>query len=166
MTTQRLVVVRLDRFRVGLDVHRVLEVLAARPVVPVPGAPPAVRGLVNLRGQLASVIAARTALGLPPGEESGSVHVVIRSGPHLVVLEADGEEGLVDVTQDGSFETPGHVPTALAASAVCVHPLGGGLVVELDIDHVLRAATRSDATPSGHSERSGGLPSGGREGSP
>lgn len=148
MSSRRLVVVNLDRFQVGLDVHRVLEVLEVlveRSVVPVPGSPPAVRGLVNLRGQLASVVGARIALGLPPREGPGAVHVVTRNGTDLVVLEADGEDGVVDVDPDGSHDPPGHLPDELADAVVGVHPLEGGLLLELDLDRVLTAAIRSDA---------------------
>ncbi len=149
MSTERLVVIQLGGFRVGLDVHRVLEVLVDRPVVPVPGSPPAVRGMINLRGQLASVIAARTVLGLPPRGEPGAVHVAIRSGATMVVLEVDGEAGTVDLSREHALGTPGHLPAALAAAVVCVHPLDDGLLLELDIDWVLAAATRTDATQAG-----------------
>ncbi len=154
MSAHRLVVFELDRFRVGLDVDRVLEILADRPIVSVPGSPPAVRGLVNLRGQLASVIDLRAVLGLPTRGEPGAVHVAIRSGVNTVVLEADGEQGLVDVAPERALDTPGHVPAALAAAVICVHPLEDGLLLELDLDYVLSAATRMDATVArgGHNE--------------
>lgn len=152
MNTRRLVVVGLGGFRVGLDVHRVVEVHrmhAERPVVPVPGAPAAVRGLVNLRGQLASVVAARTALGIPAREGTGAVHVVIRIGSGVVVFEVDGEDGLVDVAPADSFETPGHLPAALAAVVVCVHPLNDALLLEVDIDRMFSSASRSDVSTVG-----------------
>ncbi len=170
MSTERLVVLQLGTFSVGLDARRVLEVLVDRPVVPVPGSPPAVRGMVNLRGQLASVIAVRTVLGLPTRGEPGAVHVAIRSGATMVVLEADGEGGIVDVAREHALGTPGHLPAALAAAVVCVHPLDEGLLLELDIDWLLGAATRRDATRRDATEagavRMGSSRSGEKDGAP
>ncbi len=152
MSIQRLVVVELDTFRVGLDVQRVVEVLkvlSERPVVPIPGSPPAISGLVNLRGQVLSVISARTVLGLPPSEDTRAVHVVIRSGANMVLLAADREHGLVDVALEHRLEAPGNFSAALAAAVVGVHTLDDGLLLELDIDWVLSAATGADAAAVG-----------------
>lgn len=143
MSMQRLVVVDLDSFHLGLDVQRVIEVLAARPIVPCPGSPPAVAGLVNLRGQLASVIDPRSAFGMTPYDGTDAVHVVVRAGSATVVLEVDDERGLVDVVSENSFETPGHLPASLAAVVVCVHSLDHGLLLEVDIDGVFSSATRT-----------------------
>jgi chemotaxis signal transduction protein len=80
---------------------------------------------------------------MTPYEGTDAVHVVIRTGSSTVVLQVDGERGLVDVEPDDSFETPGHLPSSLAAVVQCVHTLDGGLLLEVDIDGVFRSATRT-----------------------
>ena len=50
----------------GIDVHKVQEVMRTLEMTPVPLASPAVRGLINLRGQIVTAIDMRRRLGLPP----------------------------------------------------------------------------------------------------
>jgi len=47
----------------ALDILRVQEVLAAAEIEPVPGTPPAVMGVINLRGRIVTVIDLRRCLG-------------------------------------------------------------------------------------------------------
>jgi len=71
MTEGSLVSVRLLVFRVGTlacaaDVDQVREILPRLPTTRIPGAPPVVAGLVNVRGTLVTVVEGWRALGLPP----------------------------------------------------------------------------------------------------
>ena len=71
MTEGSLVSARLLVFRVGtlvcaVDVDQVREILPRLPTTRIPGAPPVVAGLVNVRGTLVTVVEGWRALGLPP----------------------------------------------------------------------------------------------------
>src|ERR1700704_1125246 len=71
MTEGSLVSARLLVFRVGTlacaaDVDQVREILPRLPTTRIPGAPPVVAGLVNVRGTLVTVVEGGRALGLPP----------------------------------------------------------------------------------------------------
>jgi len=71
MTEGSLVSARLLVFRVGTlacaaDVDQVREILPRLPTTRIPGAPPVVAGLVNVRGTLVTVVEGWRALGLPP----------------------------------------------------------------------------------------------------
>jgi len=71
MTDGSLVPVRLLVFRVGTlacaaEVDQVREILPRLPTTRIPGAPPVVAGLVNVRGTLVTVVEGWRALGLPP----------------------------------------------------------------------------------------------------
>jgi purine-binding chemotaxis protein CheW len=70
MTDGSLVSARLLVFRVGTlacaaDVDQVREILPRLPTTRIPGAPPVVAGLVNVRGTLVTVVEGWRALGLP-----------------------------------------------------------------------------------------------------
>ncbi len=65
----------------GVNVMQVQEVLRYTEIAPVPGAPDYVMGIVNLRGNVVTVIDARFRFGLPPGE--------ITDNTRIVILEAD-----------------------------------------------------------------------------
>jgi purine-binding chemotaxis protein CheW len=77
MTEGSLVSARLLVFRVGtlacaVDVDQVREILPRLPTTRIPGAPPVVAGLVNVRGTLVTVVEGWRALGLPPLSPSPS----------------------------------------------------------------------------------------------
>ena len=70
MTDGSLVSARLLVFRVGTlacaaEVDQVREILPRLPTTRIPGAPPVVAGLVNVRGTLVTVVEGWRALGLP-----------------------------------------------------------------------------------------------------
>lgn len=65
----------------GVNVMQVQEVLRYTEIAPVPGAPEYVMGIVNLRGNVVTVIDARYRFGLEPGE--------ITDNTRIVILEAD-----------------------------------------------------------------------------
>jgi len=72
----------------GLETVHVREVVPLRSLVPVPCTPPFVLGLINLRGQILSVVDLRRIFGLPAGtcEDSNPVIVVHREGIEFGLL--------------------------------------------------------------------------------
>ena len=52
----------LDGRCFGIDVHRVQEIIRYQQMTRVPLAPPVVRGLINLRGQIVTAIDLRSRL--------------------------------------------------------------------------------------------------------
>jgi len=95
MTEGSLVSARLLVFRVGTlacaaDVDQVREILPRLPTTRIPGAPPVVAGLVNVRGTLVTVVEGWRALGLPlsppPSPEAGS------TGSTIILELGTGEE--------------------------------------------------------------------------
>jgi purine-binding chemotaxis protein CheW len=96
MTEGSLVSARLLVFRVGtlacaVDVDQVREILPRLPTTRIPGAPPVVAGLVNVRGTLVTVVEGWRALGLPPlsptpSPEAGAI------GSTIILELGKGEE--------------------------------------------------------------------------
>ena len=62
----RLLVFRVGTLACAADVDQVREILPRLPTTRIPGAPPVVAGLVNVRGTLVTVVEGWRALGLPP----------------------------------------------------------------------------------------------------
>ncbi len=67
----------LDQEMYGINVMNVQEVLPCAEIAPVPGAPPFVLGIINLRGNVVTVIDTRMRFGLPTLEEMGKSRVVV-----------------------------------------------------------------------------------------
>ena len=56
----------VDRLLFGVEVEKVQEVIRYQAMTRVPLAPPVVKGLINLRGQIVTAVDLRRRLGLPP----------------------------------------------------------------------------------------------------
>lgn len=133
----------------GIDVARVQEVLRPTPVTRLPLAPPAVRGLLNLRGRIVPAVDLRHVLGLPaaPAGTAGA-HLVVFDGasPVSLVVDAIGDvrhaDGAAKVAVPHTLSGPAR---HLIAGAV---PLPDGLLLVLDLDRTLeRAFAGADAPP-------------------
>jgi purine-binding chemotaxis protein CheW len=80
-------VVRLLVFRVGpltcaAEAEAVREILPRLPTIRIPGAPPLVAGLVNVRGSLVTVVEGWRALNLPAADAvDGGTTVLLEVGP-------------------------------------------------------------------------------------
>lgn len=68
---------RLGDETYGINVMQVQEVLRVSEIAPVPGAPDYVLGIINLRGNVVTVIDTRKRFGMPPGEVDDYSRVVI-----------------------------------------------------------------------------------------
>ena len=73
----QLVTFRLQDETYGINVMQVQEVLRVTEIAPVPGAPDYVLGIINLRGNVVTVMDTRGRFGLPPGEIDDATRVVI-----------------------------------------------------------------------------------------
>jgi len=68
-TAEAYFTVFIDDLAFGIDIRVIQEILRHQSMTPVPLAPPAVVGLINLRGQIVTAIDLRRRLGLPPRPE-------------------------------------------------------------------------------------------------
>jgi len=76
---------RLAEETYGINVMLVQEVLRMTEIAPVPGAPDCVLGIINLRGNVVTVMDTRQRFGLAPTEPDDSTRVVIIEADDLVV---------------------------------------------------------------------------------
>ncbi|MFT5278171.1 MAG: purine-binding chemotaxis protein CheW [Glaciecola sp.] len=76
---------RLDEETYGINVMQVQEVLRYTEIAPVPGAPDYVLGIINLRGNVVTVIDTRSRFGLPPTDISDNTRIVIIESDEQVV---------------------------------------------------------------------------------
>ncbi len=95
----------LDDYHFGVPVEHVREVLRYQPMTSVPLAPREVRGLINRRGQIVTVIDLRRRLGLPDLNPPRGTNVFVQLGDELVSLLVD-EIGVVQAVEESQFEPP------------------------------------------------------------
>lgn len=136
------VTVRIGGQLLGLPIERVRDVFIANRITVVPGAPPDIVGLLNLRGRIVTAICLRSRLGCPAGEtgaagrgELTAIGLDHRGEAYGLIVDAVGEVVRLDRS---SFEPlPANLDPTWAALAAGVHRLPGSLLLILDLDAIL-----------------------------
>jgi len=145
MASQQLCTFLLDGYLFGVPVPQVQEVIRFHPMTPVPLAPPAVEGLINLRGQIVLAIDLRRRLSLRKRPEHDlPVNVVVRTPDGAVSLLVDEIGDVIEVEQS-TFETPPETLRGSVRSMILgVHKLERKLLHLLDTQKICKV---QDALP-------------------
>jgi purine-binding chemotaxis protein CheW len=122
---------------IGVDVEQVQEVLRAQEMTRVPLAPPVLKGLINLRGQIVTAIDMRRRLGMEARDTAISMNVVIRSDEGPVSLLVDEIDEVVTLDQKTFEATPENLHGDCKALLSGVHKLPGRLLFVLDTERVM-----------------------------
>jgi purine-binding chemotaxis protein CheW len=131
----------LGGIRCALPATDVREVVRAVSVLPLPGSPEAVEGVINVRGTLVPVLNLRRRLRLPEKPIGVSDHLVlVRAGDRDVAVRVDRALAVVAATDD-CLATPGADITAPFISAV--GRLVDGLVLVHDLRRFLDASEQA-----------------------
>ena len=94
----QLVTFRLQEEIYGINVMQVQEVLRVSEIAPVPGAPTYVLGIINLRGNVVTVIDTRSRFGLSAKEiDDSSRVVIIESDKQVVGILVDSVAEVVEL---------------------------------------------------------------------
>jgi purine-binding chemotaxis protein CheW len=133
----------LENYFFGIELLDVQEVLQQLELTSVPLAPHAVRGLMNLRGQIVMAVDLRRQLELPERPANRpAMTVIVRAGEDAVSLLVD-EIGDVVEASDESFELPPETSRGTVRAAIRgVHKPEKQLMHVLDTE---RACTVGDA---------------------
>jgi purine-binding chemotaxis protein CheW len=76
---------KLQEETYGINVMQVQEVLRYTEIAPVPGSPDYVLGIINLRGNVVTVIDTRSRFGLEPAEVTDNSRIVIIEAEKQVI---------------------------------------------------------------------------------
>jgi purine-binding chemotaxis protein CheW len=137
----------LDGHYFGLDVRRVQEVIRYQQMTQVPLAHPAVRGLINLRGQIVTAIDLRRRLDFAerPAEQE-PLNVVVQTDDGAVSLLVDEIGDVLEVSED-SFERPPETLRGPARELILgAYKLPEGLLLILDTERTVSLTSNSVAT--------------------
>ncbi len=129
-----------------VDIMSVREIRGWTPATPLPHSPGYVRGVINLRGAVLSIVDLAARLGFPPTEPSARAVIIVAQVGHQVVgLLVDAVTGILTVTGDTVQPTP-DVASDMARSFVTgVLAVDGRMISLITLDHVLPAAERQAA---------------------
>ena len=129
---------KLQEETYGINVMQVQEVLRYTDIAPVPGAPDYVMGIINLRGNVVTVIDTRARFGLPPSEVTDNSRIVIIESERQVIgIMVDSVAEVVYLKQS-EIDTAPNVGTDESAKFIQgVSNRDGELLILVDLNKLL-----------------------------
>jgi purine-binding chemotaxis protein CheW len=127
----------------GVDIRVVQEINRQSEITQVPHAPDYVRGVINLRGDVATVVDLRTILGLPKTERSRQTrNLIVHHRGESIGLLVDRISDILTLRGDQIDPPPTNVDGVAGRLMSGVCTLDSEIVVLLDIDEVLEEFSR------------------------
>jgi purine-binding chemotaxis protein CheW len=143
----------VDHLYLGIEVQQVQEVIRHQKMTAVPLAPPAIAGLINLRGQIVTAIDLRYPLGLPPRrEDTLPMNIVVQDGESVVSLLVDRIGDVVDVGQELFEPPPCTLQDSFQKFILGAYKLPNQLLIilntqlVLEVEHIARSGNFADQT--------------------
>ena len=128
----------LDNLFLGIEVLKVQEVIRTQEMTRVPLAPRAVRGLINLRGQIVTAVDLRERLGLAPlADGRHPMNVAVRTDEGAVSLLVDEIGDVLDTDEDTYEGTPETLSAQARELIRGVYKLPERLLLILDTEKAL-----------------------------
>ncbi len=129
---------RLAEESYGIAVMQVQEVLRVTEITPVPGAPDYVLGIINLRGNVVTVLDTRKRFGLPANEmDDASRIIIIESGEQVVGLLVDSVAEVVYLRAAEIESSPNVGNEESSRYIQGVHSQEGELLILVDVNKLL-----------------------------
>ncbi|NMU25163.1 chemotaxis protein CheW, partial [Vibrio parahaemolyticus] len=122
----------------GINVMQVREVLRYTEIAPVPGAPDYVLGIINLRGNVVTVIDTRSRFGLMEGEVTDNTRIiVIESERQVIGILVDSVAEVVYLRSSEIDTTPSVGTDESAKFIQGVSNRDGKLLILVDLNKLL-----------------------------
>jgi chemotaxis signal transduction protein/truncated hemoglobin YjbI len=137
---EQFVTMTVDGQTFGIPILTVQDIVEARQITPVPLAPSAIAGVMNLRGRIVTVIDLRKCLGLDQEfEDSQSMGVTVEYNNDLYTLLVDTIGDVRSLHHRDFEQAPATVAENVRQLSTGVYRLDQDLLVVLDVDRVLDA---------------------------
>jgi purine-binding chemotaxis protein CheW len=122
----------------GIPVLKVQDILQPDHIASIPLAPPEVKGSINLRGRIVTVIDVRVCLGLPQlPEHDNCMGVTVDFQHELYNLMVDKIGDVISLDQSDYENNPSTLDPTWREYASGVYRLDGRLMVVLDVERLL-----------------------------
>lgn len=122
----------------GVDIRQVQEINRQSSVTQVPHAPAYVRGVINLRGEVTTVVDLRKILGLPPAQVTReSRNLIVNSQGESIGFLVDRISDILSLRSDQITPPPSNINGIQSRFFSGVHALENGIMVLLDVEEAL-----------------------------
>lgn len=130
----------------GIPVMKVQDVLGPLHITPIPLAPPEVAGSLNLRGRVVTTIELRIRMGLAGRDEGDKgMSIVVEHQGELYSLMVDNVGEVLKMSPENFERNPATLDPLWRGFSEGVYRLEEGLLVVLDVDHLLDFGTKLEA---------------------
>ncbi|MCH8496889.1 MAG: chemotaxis protein CheW [Marinobacter sp.] len=129
---------RLDNETYGIDVMQIQEVLRYSEIAPVPGSPDYVLGIINLRGNVVTVIDTRRRFGLPDADVTDATRIVVLESANQVMgilVDSVAEVVYLKASEIETAPNVGNDESAKFIQGVCNKD--GELIILVEFDKML-----------------------------
>ena len=114
----------------GLDIQCVQEINRTTSITRVPLSPPCVRGVMNLRGEVVTMLDLRTLMGLPPAEcTKNSRNLILKFDGEIFGLWVDGVADILAISEAEISAPPSNISIADSRMIRGVYQQEGNLVM-------------------------------------
>ena len=138
MSSHQFSTFRVDGRLYGVSVKIVQEITKPMPITAVPLSPDYVKGLINLRGQIATAIGIRELFKLGPQVDlEKNVNVVCKVDGLLLSLVVDEIGDVIEVSEEDYEETPDTISLQVSQFMDGVYKLPENILSILDINKLV-----------------------------
>ncbi len=132
------VIFHVEDIACGMEMGIVQEINKNLEITEVHQAPDFVRGIVNLRGQIVTIIDLRRKLGIESRDLDATMHnIVVKHGDELIGLLVDDVDDVVMAQAGDEASAPPHLEEKLGGFLKGVCKMKDNLVAILDVEKTL-----------------------------
>jgi purine-binding chemotaxis protein CheW len=133
----------------GLEILKVQEIIGMMDITPVPGTPPFVRGVLNLRGKVIPIVDLRLKIGMEAvAQTDETCTIVVQARGVQMGTVVDKVSEVLDIANEDIEETPSFGAQVNTDYILGIGKTAGSTKLLLDIDKVL---TETEAAEAGES---------------
>jgi purine-binding chemotaxis protein CheW len=122
----------------GIDVRKVQEVTRPLQVTIMRSAPPCIKGLINLRGQIATAVGLRDLFSLSTDDSAGKMTVVCRVEDVLLSLLVDKIGDVVEVTEANYEPSPQTISPSIRTFMQGVYKTDKAIISIISLENILQ----------------------------
>lgn len=138
--TLQIVSFQTGEIRLGIDIRYVQEINRLLDVTPVPGASDCIHGVVNLRGDVVTVLDLHKIFGLPPTETPQVCrNLVLRVGGERIGVMVDQVSDILSIQPDELSSRPSNVRHVDRQYIDAVYLHESEIIVLLNAEHLIDA---------------------------
>ena len=128
----------------GIEVGRVQEIVRSMSMTTIPLAPEYVRGLINLRGQVATAIGLRQLFGFLDSIPEEFINIVCKFDGMLLSFQVDEIGDVIEVSENDFEQTPQTVPEEIRQFMFGVYKISNSLMSAINVDSIIKFLNRKN----------------------